>query len=440
VVNEEAETKAIHIYEKAVSSVNPYITVKRHVEALTSFCREKNIRQVFVVGFGKASVEMARGVNDSIGDIIDRGLVITKYSHARGTTSLGKIQVFEAAHPVPDGSGLMATRKIIELLKRVDNSTLVICLISGGGSALLVSPIEPVTLEEKQITTKLLLEAGANINDVNAVRKHISYVKGGRLAQLAYPAYIRSLILSDVVGDKLDVIASGPTTFDPTTYDDAIEILKKFRLLDRVPRNVIDVLNKGKRGEISETVKEGDPVLANTENTIIGSNKMALAEARKAAIELGFNTSIISTELEGEAKDVGKWLAEIAKACKIKKEESRIKKPICLLSGGETTVTVVGSGKGGRNTELALAFALEIEGIAGIFLLSAGTDGTDGPTDAAGAFVTGDTVKKARMAGISPEEYLKNNDSYHFFKKVGGLYITGPTGTNVMDVQIILIY
>jgi len=437
---EEAKTKAFYIFNKAISSVNPFMAVKAQGEALISFYHLKNIKRVFVIGFGKACLEMAMAINESLGKIIDKGIIITKYNHAKGITSIDKIKVFEAAHPIPDESGVVATKKIIELLKEADNSTLVICLISGGGSALLVSPMEPIKLEEKQITTKLLLEAGANINDVNTVRKHISSVKGGRLAQLTYPAYIKSLILSDVIGDRLDVIASGPTTFDTTTYYDAIEVLKRFKLLDNIPKSVIEVLNRGKNGEIGETLKKDDYILANTENIIIGSNKIALEQAKKKAIELGFHTEIITTDIEGEAKEIGKWLSDIAKTYKKKKQKNEIEKPICLLSGGETTVTVTGCGKGGRNTELALAFAIEIEGIDGIFLLSVGTDGTDGPTDAAGAYATGDTVIKAKRLGLMPEEYLKNNDSYNFFKKIDDLIITGPTGTNVMDIQIIFIY
>jgi len=437
---EEAKIRAIDIFNRAILSVNPFMAVKAQAETLNSFYRLKNIKRVFVIGFGKACLEMTKATNESLGEIIDKGIIITKYNHAKGITSIDKIKVFEAAHPIPDESGVVATKKIIELLKEADESTLVICLISGGGSALLVSPMEPIKLEEKQITTKLLLETGANINDVNTVRKHISSVKGGRLAKIAYPAYIKSLILSDVIGDRLDVIASGPTTFDSTTYYDALEVLKKFKLLDKIPKSVVEILNRGKNGEISETLKKDDYVLTNTENIIIGSNKIALEAAKKKAIEMGFYTEILTSEIEGEAKEVGKWLSDIAKTYKRKKQKKEIEKPICLLSGGETTVTVVGCGKGGRNTELALAFAIEIEGIDGIFLLSAGTDGTDGPTDAAGAYATGYTVNKAKRLGLVPEGHLKNNDSYNFFKKIDGLFFTGPTGTNVMDIQIIFIY
>jgi len=437
---EEVKKRALSIFNAALSSVNPDKAVKAHGEYLISFYRSKHIKKVFVIGFGKASLEMAKAINEASGAIIDKGIIITKYGHARGIKSIDNIEVYEAGHPIPDEFGVSATEKIIELLRKADQSTLVICLISGGGSALLVLPIEPIKLEEKQTVTRLLLEAGADINEINAVRKHISSVKGGRLAKIAYPAHIKSLILSDVIGDRLDVIASGPTTFDTTTYMDAVKVIKKYKLLDKIPENVIDVLYKGLNGEISETLKENDPVLANTENIIIGSNKIALAAAEKMAIELGFHTEILTSRLQGEAKKAGRWLAGIAKAYKEKIAQSVINKPVCLLSGGETTVKVIGSGKGGRNTELALSFAIEIDGMEGIFLISSGTDGTDGPTNAAGAYATADTIKKAKRLGMVPEAYLKNNDSYNFFKNIDGLLITGPTGTNVMDIQVIIVY
>lgn len=436
---EDVKAKAYEIFYAAISSVNPYDTVKAYAGQLLSFYQSKNLKRLFVVGFGKASFDMARAINDSSGAFITDGIIITKYGHARGVKSIDKIKVYEAGHPIPDDNGVKATKEIVELLKKADETTLVVCLISGGGSALFVSPIEPITLSEKQDTTKILLEAGADINEVNTIRKHISSVKGGRLAAIAYPAYIKSLILSDVIGDRLDVIASGPTTFDTTTYADALEVIKRYRLSDKIPHHIMDVLNKGIKGQIPDTLKEKDPILSNTENTIIGSNKIALAAAATKASELGFHTEVLSTEIEGEAREVGRWLAGVAKTYKMKKRLSEIKKPVCLLSGGETTVKVVGRGKGGRNTELALAFAIEIEKEDGIALLSAGTDGTDGPTDAAGAYVTWNTTKKAKGLGLSPLEYLNNNDSYNLFKKLDSLFITGPTGTNVMDIQIILI-
>ncbi|MDI6733028.1 MAG: glycerate kinase [Planctomycetota bacterium] len=344
--------------------------------------------------------------------------------------------MIEAGHPVPDGNGLKGTAEIIKLLKAADENTLIVCLISGGGSALLVAPCEGITFSEKQKVTELLLKAGADIFELNTVRKHISKVKGGRLAEIAYPTRVISLILSDVIGDRLDVIASGPTSPDTTTYRDALRVLEKFQLIEKVPKNVIDVLNRGVNSLIPETPKEGNIIFDHVENIIIGSNKIALSAAKEKAEVLGYNAIILSSEISGEAREVGRWLAQTA--IDIQKDK-HYRKPICLISGGETTVTVKGTGTGGRNMELALSFAIEIEGTNGINLLSAGTDGTDGPTDAAGAIIDGKTVKKARAAGINPEKYLDNNDSYNFFKETDELFITGPTGTNVMDIQIVLI-
>jgi len=336
---------------------------------------------------------------------------------------------------VPDENGLRGTEEIIKILKDADENTIVVYLISGGGSALLVSPCEGISLIEEQETTELLLRAGADIYELNTVRKHISKVKGGRLAEIAYPAKVISLILSDVIGDRLDVIASGPTAPDKTTYKDALKVLEKYRLIDKAPGSIIKVLQKGAEGFTNETLKEGSTIFDNVENIIIASNKKALDAAKEKAESLGFKSETISSEVTGEAKEVGKWLAQKTRnALSVKRNEK-----ICLISGGETTVTVKGNGKGGRNMELALSFAMEIEGIDGITLLSAGTDGTDGPTDAAGAIVDGETVKKAKAIGLDPEEYLRNNDSYNFFKKIDSLFITMPTGTNVMDIQIMVI-
>lgn len=388
-----------------------------------------------MVGFGKAASPMARQFMDSLGRVIPEGILITKYGHGGETAKEKRVNTWEAGHPLPDENGIKATEKIIRLLEHAEEESLVVCLISGGGSSLLVSPWAGISLSEKQTATDLLLRAGADISELNTVRKHISRVKGGRLAELASPARTISLILSDVIGDRLDVIASGPTSPDNTTFHDAMMVIERYGLKNEIPRSIIETLEKGRRGLISETPKEGSAVFQRVENIIVGSNKKAIDAAQADAVALGFQTSVVSTEIQGEARFIGKWLAKKAVGMKASRPGSRI----CLISGGETTVAVKGKGKGGRNMELALAFALEIEGIEGITFLSAGTDGTDGPTDAAGAMVDGQTIVKAKSLGLDPEEYLNNNDSYHFFKKVGGLFITGPTGTNVMDIQITLL-
>jgi hydroxypyruvate reductase/glycerate 2-kinase len=307
-----------------------------------------------------------------------------------------------------------------------------------GGSALFVSPCEGVPLAEKQTITDLLLKSGADITELNSVRKHLSRVKGGRLAEIASPAEIISLMISDVIGDKLDVIASGPTAPDSSTYQDAMDVINKFDLADKAPERVIDVFRKGIEGAVPDTPKHDNPVFGNVQNIVIGSNKIAIDTAKKEAEALGFDTEIISTELTGDAGEAGKWLAKKALDKKGTKAQ-RHRGTKCLISGGETTVIVKGRGKGGRNTELALSFAMEIEGVDGITFLSAGTDGTDGPTDAAGAVVDGHTVTRAKKLGLDPQGFLDNNDSYNFFKETDSLLITGPTGTNVMDIQIVII-
>lgn len=379
---------------------------------------------------------MARAAENRLADLIDQGVVITKYAHCeRQRPQI--VKIIEAGHPVPDENGMNGTAGIIKLLRDADEHTLVVCLISGGGSALLISPSQGITLAEKKRITGLLLNSGAQIQELNAVRKHISGVKGGRLARLASPAKVISLVLSDVIGDSLDVIASGPTSPDPTTFSDALSVLEKYRLTDETPESILKTLLDGEKGIVPETPKEDDPVFDKVDNLIIGSSKMALAAAKEKATDLGLSVNILSENIHGEAAEIGEWLAE--KAVSRKRNLGAHHKPLCLISGGETTVTVRGKGLGGRNMELALAFAMAIGGAEGITLLSAGTDGTDGPTDAAGAIVDGTTSTKAREAGLDPPEYLRNNDSYNFFSKAGGLFVTGPTGTNVMDIQIVVI-
>lgn len=431
------------IFNETLKSVNPLFVTEGYAEQVRNYIKKKNFKKIFLVGFGKASYYMAKSFTGVFGQSKNiEGLIITKYGHAHDPASatkrpesLNNIKVFEAGHPVPDENGVRATEGVINLLKDADEKSLVLCLISGGGSALLVSPHKGINLPEKQRMTELLLRAGADISEMNTVRKHISRVKGGRLAQIAYPAEIISLMISDVIGDKLDVIASGPTAPDTSTYQEAIDVIHKFDVMAKTPKNVLDVLNKGKEGVIVETPKEHDPIFKNVQNIIICGNKKAIEAAQNKSRKSGVEAEIISSEITGEARDVGKWLAQKAKETKEQKREGTR----CLISGGETTVTVKGEGKGGRNTELALGFALEIEGINGITLLSAGTDGTDGPTDAAGAIVDGQTIVKAKNLNLDAREFLDNNDSYTFFKQIDSLLITGPTGTNVMDVQIILI-
>lgn len=432
----------VEIFNAVLRSVDPYKSVKLHTDKIRQSYQNGSFKKLIVVGFGKAACPMIKAVEDELGDLISNGIVITKYGHCeRQVVSKdqgSEIKIIEAGHPMPDENGLKGTAEMIRLLKNADEKTLIVCLISGGGSALLISPQDGISLNETQEITQLLLNAGADIHELNTVRKHISMVKGGKLAEIAYPAKIISLILSDVIGDRLDIIASGPTSPDKTTYKDALKVLEKYKLMDKCPEKILVILQKGENVLTPETPKEGNKIFESVENIIIGSNRSALNAAKEKAGEMGFHAEILSSELTGEAREVGRWLARKAK--EIQGSESQgIKGSRCLISGGETTVTVKGTGIGGRNIELALAFAMEIEGIEGITLLSAGTDGTDGPTDAAGAIVDGQTIIRARAIGIDPGIYLENNDSYNFFKQINELFITGPTGTNVMDIQIMVI-
>ncbi|RPI34908.1 MAG: glycerate kinase [Nitrospiraceae bacterium] len=426
---------ALDIYSEALKAVDPHRLTFHFSEKVRSLYQDSGAERLIVTGFGKAAITMGKAAEDSLYDIITEGILITKHGHRKKNLLFRKLKVFEAGHPIPDENGLTGTGEVIRLMHAADENTLVLCLISGGGSALLVSPYEGITLADKQNITDLLLKAGAIINELNTLRKHISKVKGGRLAEIAHPANVISLIISDVIGDRLDVIASGPTSPDDTTFQDALRVIEKYELMDQTPPPVLTVLRKGADGLIPETPKEGSYIFDRVENMIIGNNKKALEAAKAKADSFGLDAEIISAEMTGEAREVGKWLAQ--KAIKIK-NSGGLKRSCCLISGGETTVTVKGNGLGGRNMELALAFAMEIDGIDGITLLSAGTDGTDGPTDAAGAILDGKTIEKGRRLGLDPQEYLNNNDSYHFFERINDLLLTGPTGTNVMDIQIII--
>lgn len=436
----------VDIYNAAIDAVDPYDAVLKamriednKMHAAGGTYELDSFRRVLVVGAGKATARMALAIEDLLGDRISDGLIIVKKGH---TAPLRIIEQVEASHPIPDESGVEGTMRMMNLVKNANGDTLVLCLFSGGASALLVAPVDGLMLQDKQEVTTLLLKAGASIDELNAVRKHLSAVKGGRFAKAACPAQIVALILSDVIGDRLDVIASGPTSRDMTTYADAGVVIDKYELKGRVPPRISVFLERGIAGQEPETVKSGDSCLLKTHNVIIGGITHALAAAKDKTRQLGITSDILTNELQGEAKEAARFLARAAQKTRdaLNPGERR-----CLLSGGETTVTVHGTGRGGRNQELALAFAIEIAGTPGITLLSAGTDGTDGPTDAAGAIVDGSTAQKARELGIHPEPYLGNNDSYMFFSKLDALdhekhlLVTGPTGTNVMDVQIILI-
>ena len=429
------------IFGAALEAADPRASIRRTMRLEGQALRIADVSydlgafsRVLVVGAGKASAQMASAVEDVLGDRVSDGIVNTKYGHK---VPLRRIEVNECGHPVPDEAGIAGTERIIRLLCGADEGTLVLFVISGGGSALMPAPAEGITLAEKQETTRQLLACGATINEQNAIRKHLSKIKGGQLARIAFPATIVSLILSDVIGDPLYVIASGPTAPDESRFSTCLEILRKYGMEDRVPKNVLRRMRDGEAGEIPETPKPGEEALSRCRNLVVGSNQLAVSAARETARGLGYNSLVLSTRVQGEAREVAKVLSAIGK--EVSSSGVPIPKPACLICGGETTVTVRGGGKGGRNQELALSAAVEIDGWPGLVVFSGGTDGTDGPTDAAGAIADGETVQRARRKGIRAEQYLKENDSYRFFERLGDLLMTGPTGTNVMDVALIMV-
>jgi glycerate 2-kinase len=392
--------------------------------------------RVIAVGAGKAGAPMAQALEDILGDRLDSGMVVVKDGHGGPTK---KIRVFEASHPVPDERGVAAGSEIANFLQEnAGPETLVFCLLSGGGSALLVSPAPGLTLADKQETTRLLLACGADIAEINSIRKHMSQLKGGGLARLAGESRVVSLIVSDVVGDRLDTIASGPTVPDHSTWESCQEILTRYGIWDRVPAPVSARIQDGLDGRIPDTPKPGQPQLEQVLNLIVAGNRQALDYASAKAEELGYAPLILSSTIEGETYDVARMHAAMAR--EVRQTGHPLAPPCCLISGGETTVTLGGNpGKGGRNMEFALACALDLEGLDNVLALSAGTDGTDGPTDAAGAQADGQTAKRARALGLSPRDFLTRHDAYNFFQPLGDLLMTGPTRTNVMDVRLMLI-
>jgi hydroxypyruvate reductase len=437
---------AKQIFLKAVSAVDPARKLKDTVRIKGNqlFIKTEEgpertfhldgFKNIILTGAGKASASMALAIEQIFGNRITQGIITAKYGH---TLPLKKTTIIEAGHPIPDQEGFEGAKKIQRMLRASGPGDLVIFLLSGGGSALLPLPVEGITLEEKQQVTQLLLDCGADIGEINTIRKHISQMKGGWLARWAYPSTVIGFILSDVVGDPLDVIGSGPTVSDPSTYEDAWEILRKFDLVDKVAPSIQKHLFMGKEGKVQETPKPGEPVFEKVHNMIIGSNILALRSAEHEASSLGLHTMVLSSSIVGDTREAARFHSAIAK--EVLSSGHPLPRPACIISGGETTVTIKGNGLGGRNQEFALASALEIQGLEKIVLLSGGTDGTDGPTDAAGAIADYTTVERARAIGLNPKTHLENNDSYSFFQKLGDLLVTGPTHTNVMDVRIILV-
>ncbi len=442
----ELRDMAQAIFLKAIAAVNPLERLKEilRIDNDRLFLglnrdSEKVFRldafhRIFLIGTGKASASMAQGIEKIFGNRITRGVITTKYGHV---LPLEKTEVIECGHPIPDQNGIQGAEKILSLLKKSRSEDLVIFLLSGGGSALLPLPIKGITLEEKQEVTQFLLDCGADIKEINTIRKHISQIKGGWLAKRAFPSTVIGFILSDVVGDQLDVIGSGPTVPDPSTFEEAWEILRKYDLLKEISASVKKHFLLGKEGKVEETPKPGDIAFENVYNYLIGSNILALRAAEAEALSLGFHTLILSSSIVGETREGARFHSAIAK--EVISTGNPVPRPACIISGGETTVTIKGNGLGGRNQEFTLAGALEICGLERVVLLSGGTDGTDGPTDAAGAVADHTTISRAQSMGLDPKAHLESNNAYPFFQTLGDLLITGPTHTNVMDVRILLV-
>jgi hydroxypyruvate reductase len=390
--------------------------------------------RVLVVGAGKASGAMAAAAEDVLGDRIADGLVVVKDGYRAPTR---RIRLVEAGHPVPDARGEAAARGIRALAEAAGADDLLVVLVSGGGSALTPAPVPPITLADKQAMTRLLLAAGANINQLNAVRKHCSLLKGGQLARAAAPARVHALLLSDVIGDPLDVIASGPTAPDAATFADALAILERFDLKGRAPATIVDRLERGARGLVPETPKPDDPVFARVTNIVIGNNRLVVDAAAARARALGYAPHVLTRSLEGEAREVAGRLVDLAR--QIRDGRGPVAAPACVIAGGETTVTVRGRGLGGRCQEFALAAAIALDGVEGVVALAAGTDGTDGPTDAAGGVADGRSAQRARALGHDPLARLQDNDSNPVLAALGDLVVTGPTNTNLLDLYLLLV-
>jgi glycerate 2-kinase len=440
-LNRKARLLALKSLEYALNAVDPKQLMKSKLLLKNSLLKVngysfdlKNFKNVFVIGGGKASGSMAEALEQILGQYITKGLVNIPH----GSEHKMEIMKFqEASHPIPDKSGVEGACRMLEIAEQARKEDLVICLISGGGSSLMPLPRGGITINDKRELTNMLLKCVATINEINTVRKHVSDFKGGWLAKKAYPATVLNLILSDVVGDPLGFIASGPTVPDSTTFSDAIKVLKKYRLWDKASASIKKVLSDGRKGLIPETPKANDKAFKKVYSVIIGNNRFASLAVCEQLGSAGLSTLLLTSTLEGEARDVGVVLASIAREVAL--SGNPVPKPAGIIVGGETTVTVTGKGLGGRTQEISLAAALKMGGMDGVVVASLSTDGVDGPTDAAGAIVDGKTMSRAAEMDLNPEEFLAENDSYNFFSKLGDVIFTGPTGTNVNDVSVIVV-
>ena len=454
----ELRADAIGIFRAGIDRVDPYrmversvvrsgakITIRTELDGIDIDLEDYN--RIFVVGAGKGTAPMARRMEEILGDDLTKGAIAVKPGH---TDNLARIEMVEAGHPVPDDGSLRAAARILELADTADEYTLVFNLVSGGGSALLSSPYRDdsfqVTLDEMQRTTQVLLACGATIQEINCVRKHLSAIKGGRMAARLAPARVVSLILSDVVGDDLSSIASGLTVPDTTSFNDVYAIFRRYRIEDDIPSTVIELVSAGRDGSVPDTPGVADRQFDGVSNVLLGSNAQAVHAAASAARERGYNTVVLGSQVTGEAREIAHFyrgiLRDLVRFGASPGTEKVAGKPACIIGGGETTVTLRGDGRGGRNQELALAVLAGMiafpDELSDALFLSGATDGNDGPTDAAGGIVDSDAIRRAEELSTEIDESLRNNDSYHLLRRIGALLVTGPTNTNVCDIQIIL--
>lgn len=429
----------LEIFQAGLEAVAPGPALMRHLSLEGDMIKaggklfkipEKGI---FVTGGGKGAAPMAVALENLLGDRIREGLIVVKYGHE---LDLDKIDILQAAHPVPDEAGMEAARLCLKLARQCQPDDLLICLLTGGASALLPAPAGNLTLEDLQKVTSLLLASGADIEEINAIRKHLSSLGGGRLVQAVNGAMVLALIVSDVLGDDPASIASGPASPDPYTWSDCLDIIHKYKLEDQFPPAALRMIMDGVEGKLADTPKKDSPIFANVSNVVVASNRQALMAAAEKCATLGLESRIIPEPISGEAADYAR--AMLAKAREIRANMRPDSNPVCLIAGGESTVTLSGTGKGGRNQEMALASALDLDGQDGIYCLFGGTDGTDGPTNAAGGFANGSSA--AKMGGCEEaSKYLANHDSYEALRKAGEHLLTGPTRTNVMDMALIIV-
>jgi glycerate 2-kinase len=438
--------KVASIMAASLNAVDPFTAVhrvvKRRDDLIIAGQETYDLRaykNVYIIGVGKGVYAMAQALSEILEGQVKGGVVILKHIPEDVNSRLiQEIQFVKGAHPVPDENSVKSSQTLADFVKGMDERDLVFCVITGGGSSLMTLPVKNISLAHIQQTTKILLECGAEIQEINTIRKHLEQLKGGGLARLIYPATMITLILSDVIGNPMDVIASGPTVADETTFQDALAILHEYQIEDKVPHGVVNYLEEGASGGARETVKAGDPSLDRVQNLVVGDNFMAAQSAYQAAIENGFNSMILTTSLHGEAREVGKFLASVLK--QTGKPAFPLQTPACIIVGGETTVTIHGSGKGGRNMETALGAVSDLKGLEKVALITLATDGEDGPTDAAGAIVTGHTYYQGKKLGLDLQAYLNSNDSYHYFEALEALIKIGPTGTNVNDLVFLFAF